>query len=300
MSRARQRPSTRPPTADSSFDALVEDRFVTVGTLRLHYRAWGRPELPPLVVLHGLNSHAYDWDFLARALCDRFHVLALTLHGHGESDWADDYSWEAIGADVEGFARALDLGRFTLFGYSIGGAFAYLYAAQHPECVARLVVVDQGAEVEASFLPRLRTLIEHHCALQVMDDPEQAVALWRGLGPRAREGSLRHTVRHALRQLDDGRWTWRDDPVSRSATRPVYQPVPAVRWQMMARIACPTLLIRAAESEIYGRATVEQMARTIPDCRYVGIPDSSHRVHWDQPEALVATVRSFLTVRSDL
>jgi pimeloyl-ACP methyl ester carboxylesterase len=44
--------------------------------------------------------------------------------------------------DLENFAHALNLERFSLFGYSLGGAFAYLYAAQHPEQVARLVVVD--------------------------------------------------------------------------------------------------------------------------------------------------------------
>jgi esterase len=294
ISQTGQHAIDSPVAADSLLDSLVEDRFVVLGTLRLHYRVWGRPDLPPLMVLHGLNSHAYDWDFLGRALCDRYHVLALTLRGHGESEWADDYSWERMIKDLDGVARALRLDRFSLLGYSIGGAFAYLFAALHPDRVERLIVVDQGVDAEPAFLPRVRMLMAEHRAIQVMDDPEQAVALWRGLDPRAREGPLRHTVRHGLRQIEDGRWTWRDDPVSRSSTRPNYQPEPAVRWEMLARIACPTLLIRAAESELYGRTTVEQMARTIPNCRYVEIPESSHRIHWDQPESLVAAVRSYL------
>jgi pimeloyl-ACP methyl ester carboxylesterase len=272
----------------------AEDRFVRLGGLRLHYRCWGRPEFPPVVILHGLNSHANDWDILGRGLADCRRILALTLRGHGKSDWAADYGWERVCEDVEELAHALNIGRFSLFGYSLGGAFAYLYAALHPERVASLVVVDQGVDIEPSFLPRLQSILEHHRQHLVLDDPEEAVVMWRTFDPRAREAAIRHTIRHGLRQTDDGRWTWRDDPVSWATVRPIYQPSPDVRWAMLARVACPTLLIRAAESEIYGRATIERMARTIPDCRLVEIQESSHRVHWDQPEALVSVVRAFL------
>jgi pimeloyl-ACP methyl ester carboxylesterase len=191
----------------------------------------------------------------------RSHYAAMGL-----SDWATEYGWERVCEDIEGLAQALNLDRFSLCGYSLGGAFAYLYAAQHPERVARLVVADQGVDIEPSFLPRLQTILEYYWQHPVLDDPEQAVATWRTFDPGAREATIRHTIRHCLPQTDDGRWIWCDDPVSWATARPIYQPSLDVRWTMLARVARPTLLIRAAESEIYGRATIERMARTIPNC----------------------------------
>ena len=56
--------------------------------LRLHYVDWGNPEAPPLILVHGGRDHARSWDQVARALRDRFHVVAPDLRGHGDSAWA--------------------------------------------------------------------------------------------------------------------------------------------------------------------------------------------------------------------
>jgi hypothetical protein len=99
-------------------------------------------------------------------------------------------------------------------------------------------------DIEPSFMPRLQTILEYHRQHPVLDDPEQAVAMWGTFDPRAREAAIRHTVRHGLQQTDDGHWTWRDDPVSWATVRPIYQPLPDERWAMLARVACQTLLVR--------------------------------------------------------
>ncbi len=56
--------------------------------LRLHYVDWGNPSAPPLLLLHGGRDHCRNWDWVAAALRDQYHIIAPDLRGHGDSAWA--------------------------------------------------------------------------------------------------------------------------------------------------------------------------------------------------------------------
>ena len=61
---------------------LVRDKTINLDDgLRFHYRDWGDPAAPPVVLLHAYLQHARTWDTVARALADRFRVLALDQRG---------------------------------------------------------------------------------------------------------------------------------------------------------------------------------------------------------------------------
>ena len=58
--------------------------------LRLHLLDWGGDLKPPLVALHGMLTNAHVWDFFSLQLRERFHIYAVDLRGHGDSEWAAD------------------------------------------------------------------------------------------------------------------------------------------------------------------------------------------------------------------
>jgi pimeloyl-ACP methyl ester carboxylesterase len=62
------------------------ERFFRSGPLRIHFRDWGNSDAAPLILVHGLRDHSHSFDDLARGLMDRYHVLALDLRGHGDSE----------------------------------------------------------------------------------------------------------------------------------------------------------------------------------------------------------------------
>lgn len=92
---------------------------------------------------------------------------------------------------------------------------------------------------------------------------------------------------------------WRSDPALRQGIPGGFQATTEERWAALAAIACPTLLLHGAQSELYDRPVMEEMAATIPDCRLVEIPGSTHRVQWHNPEAIVAAVQDFLGLESN-
>jgi pimeloyl-ACP methyl ester carboxylesterase len=88
-------------------EPAVRDETVTLDGLRFHYRDWGDPRAPAVVLLHAYLQHARTWDTVAKGLADRFRVLALDQRGLGESQWATDYHELRLVADVAQFGDAL-------------------------------------------------------------------------------------------------------------------------------------------------------------------------------------------------
>src|SRR5579872_4201793 len=81
-----------------------QDRFATVNGLRIHYLDWGNAGKPPFLMLHGIARHAHSFDHIAPHFRDNYHVIAMDMRGHGDSDWSPDgaYLVEDYVKDVEG------------------------------------------------------------------------------------------------------------------------------------------------------------------------------------------------------
>jgi pimeloyl-ACP methyl ester carboxylesterase len=116
--------------------------FVQAGRLRLHYLDWGGTG-PTLVLLPGMSHTAHLFDDVAPALTGRYHVLALTLRGHGLSDHpTGPYTVDSLSRDVALALAALRLTDVVLGGHSLGGHVSNRVARHYPERVQRVVYLD--------------------------------------------------------------------------------------------------------------------------------------------------------------
>jgi pimeloyl-ACP methyl ester carboxylesterase len=269
----------------------TEDHTLTLNGWRAHYRDWPNPGAPALLILHAFSQHARAWDTVAAALQAHYRVLVLDWRGHGESAWAPDYSSDRWREDIASFVDALDLPTFTLLGHSIGGRQGYAYAAQHPERVERLVLIDIGPDGAPGGAAYVHAVVR---GPDVFDSVAEAIAAVRPLFPYAPRDAMEHLVRHNLMPHASGGLTWRYDPLLRSPDVPRLVPTPAEQWEMLPKLACAALLVHGAESWVLTRETAERMARLIPNCRLVEVPRAGHTVHLDNPPAFLAAVESFL------
>jgi esterase len=270
------------------------DHTVTLDGLALHYCEWGAAHARPLVLLHGITGHARTWDHLAQALQPGFRVIALNQRGHGDSQWAPggDYSVGAMAADVGRLAEHLGLDPFLLLGLSMGGRVAIALAGTHPERVERLVIVDIGPDIAPAGMERVRRTIG--TAPERFTSEDEAREYVRRGNPRYNESELRQRVAHGLTRLPDGGLAWKYDKAIREAMRLGLRREAMDLWEPLARITCPTLLVRGAESDILSPEIAKRMLASLPDGRLVEIAEAGHSVPGDQPEAFAAAVRSFL------
>jgi pimeloyl-ACP methyl ester carboxylesterase len=133
------------PGADQALAQAPQDKFADVNGVRLHYLAAGQGD--PVVLLHGYAETSHMWLPLIQKLADRHTVIAPDLRGFGESSApADGYTKAAMARDIHALVKSLNYDRIRLVGHDIGLMVAYAYAAQYPEEVDRLVLME-------AFLP---------------------------------------------------------------------------------------------------------------------------------------------------
>ena len=270
--------------------AVSTSSFVTLDGLKFHYLEWSG-EGPPLLMLHGFTGHAHSWDHTASALSERYHVLALDQRGHGETDWAQVYGSRAMVEDVRRFLDALHLDRVTLMGLSMGGNVAYLFAAQYPDRVERLVILDIGPVVAPEGAKRIAGGLD---APDTFASEDEAVAEARLANPRPTDQSLRHRVAHNLRPTGDGRLTYRWDRALRDGSADRDDHTEAQRWAAWRAVSCPTLLVRGADSDILAVETAEEMLADNPRSSLAVVADCGHSITLDRPEGLADALRPWL------
>jgi pimeloyl-ACP methyl ester carboxylesterase len=267
--------------------ATPRDHTVRLDGLTLHYAEWGDSTNPPMVLLHGFMAHARTWDLFARDLAGDYHVLALDQRGHGDTGPApgDSYTTDDYVGDLERFAALLDLQRFVLVGMSMGGRNGIVYTARHPEAVERLVIVDIGPEPPGPIAPRPDAPEDPG----TFDSPSQVADFLRGQDAYPPEDYRQEVARHSVRQRPDGRYEWKWAPGLLFGGLGTWN-----YWAELRAIACPTLVVRGAESPVLPRDVAERMARELRAGHLVEVPRSGHAVQEDNAPALIAAVREFL------
>ncbi|MFN0095269.1 MAG: alpha/beta fold hydrolase [Dehalococcoidia bacterium] len=272
----------------------TRDIFLQANGLRHHLIARGAPGAPVVMLIHGLTQQAHVFDAVAQKLAASFHVYALDVRGRGETEWglADGYHFANYVADFEAVREELGLERISLVGTSMGGMIALLYAARHPEHVAKLVLNDIGPEIDPAGLARIVKMAAS--APQAFPDLKAVVRYYREenapvLAKRNDDEVLEYARWH-VRRSDSGIFEWKMDPAVRvpNATAPAIDP-----WSAFKAFGGPVLAIRGANSDVLSGAIVAKMREANAQCSAVEVAGVGHAPSLMEPEALKA-MQNFL------
>jgi pimeloyl-ACP methyl ester carboxylesterase len=122
----------------------MENHDVTLGQYRIHYMVAGQGK--PLLLVHGLAGRAENWlPLVPEFTANGYRVFALDLLGYGSSDHPDvDYSIALQANILRQFLDSQNLSQVDIAGWSMGGWVSLKFAAEHPERVHRLVLMDSA------------------------------------------------------------------------------------------------------------------------------------------------------------
>jgi pimeloyl-ACP methyl ester carboxylesterase len=274
---------------------IARDEFVNVDGLRLHYLDWGGTAGRVLVLVHGLTSNAHAWTpFIEQGYVSRekFRILCLDQRGHGDSDHARDYSVHRFASDLHAFAATLGLDAYDLMGHSLGARHAMAYAGDHWRSLRKLVLIDFGPEMARSGAVEVKArTTERPAGFSSLD---RALLFLKEMNPDRTEDELRHNARHALRLNYARRHVWKHDPELQwiSGAFGVTE-VPHL-WAQVAKIGCPTLIVRGETSNVLDRETVARMLDVMPAGEAVEIAGASHAVPQDRPVEFWSRVNAWL------
>jgi pimeloyl-ACP methyl ester carboxylesterase len=270
--------------------ASSTSRYVEVSGLRLHYLDYGREGQPSMLCLHGGAAHAHWFDFFAPAFLADYHVRALDLPGHGDSQWMEPpgYTYEHYMSDVTEVVEKLEARNLIVIGHSMGGMVSILYTAAHPERVRALIVVDSTMSMTPDRVERLRDVGNRPGSSYTTHEEFLQRYRLRPTGTTAAPEIIRHLATHGGRQLSDGRWIHKFD-------RHVYaQRDPIDSLQYWSRITVPTLLVKGGRSERITPEIVAEVRAHCPQVELAEVPHSDHHVFLDNPPGFEQVVKTFL------
>ena len=142
--------------------ANEHSQWMEVNGMRIHYRDEGDPNGQPIVLIHGILSSLHTWDEWNKGLTDKYHIISLDVPGFGLTGGPEnpnDFSEDLLHASFQQFINQLQLNNFILVGNSLGGYISAQYAANNPDNVKKLILIDPaGAPQELPFILSLASM----------------------------------------------------------------------------------------------------------------------------------------------
>jgi pimeloyl-ACP methyl ester carboxylesterase len=276
--------------------AALEARYLAspddlrlVDGVRLHVRDEGPRDAPAIVLVHGLGASLHTWDGWVPTLSATHRVVRVDVPGHGltgpepDADYSDARSLRLLHALLD----SLQLDRVTLVGHSMGGRFAWSFAAEHPERVARLVLIAPDGFASPGF--EYDKPAEVPAVLGVMRWVLPAPLLRANLAPAyANPEALHDTVArryHDLMLAPGNRGAMLD------RLRQTVLTDPAPR---LARITAPTLVLWGEEDGMIPVANAADYERLLPNGTVVRLPGLGHVPFEEAPMASLQPVLDFV------
>ncbi len=264
------------------------------GDVTLFYRRFGAPGGTPVLIVHGLSYFSYDWVGIAAELAGDREVVAMDMRGFGDSTWspARDYAVPTMAGDIVTLLDQLGWPRAILLAHSMGGRNSSYCAAKNPARVAGLALVDYSPENAPAGSKRVTDAVAGQP--DVFAGVEQAM---RYFGVPS-DSPKRARFEAYLRPVPGGVQVKRDlhfrDQFRRAKDTGERPKQGVDMWQVLGELACPTLVIRGAQSDMFATETVDKVRAANPRIRVVEV-DGGHNIPGDNPQGLLAALRPFVS-----
>jgi pimeloyl-ACP methyl ester carboxylesterase len=257
----------------------------------------------PVLLLHGGNGVAAQWEPLLSRLSSGFHIYAPDRPGCGLTDMFN-YRDVPLREHAVNFVRstmdALGLKTVNLVGNSMGGYFALVFALAHPERVKRLVTVGEPAGSSAMIPPGNRLL-----AMRGLNGLMYATVMKPGASATY-EGFQRILVAHperlspaylncctAASEIPGATESWltllEDCHITSGRSTLTYSLRPE-----LPKLSMPTLLIWGDKDSFGPPSLAQEMAQSMPDGHAEVVPEAGHLAWLDQPDTVAGLIANFL------
>jgi len=264
--------------------------YVSALGVNLHYQDTGPSKNAiPIVFLHGFGASLQTWQTWAQALSEDYRVISVDLPGFGLTgeDPSGIYTDQRSVEVLEAFLKELKITKVVLVGNSMGGKFAWQFAARYPNQVAKLVLIspdgyaspgiEYGKKPDVPAIADLYRYFFSKAFLAMNLEPAYAnpKTLSDALVNRYYDLMLAPGVRGAI--------------LARMQQTVLQDPVPS-----LASIQVPTLLIWGEKDAFIPISNSNDYLKVMPNAKRVSLPNIGHLPQEEQPSIGLAALKEFL------
>jgi pimeloyl-ACP methyl ester carboxylesterase len=271
----------------------------------VNYVDFGGDGRPPLLMVHGLGGNALNWMAVGPLLAITNHAVAIDLAGFGRTPLFSRSA--AVGANAElvhAFIRNVIGAPVVLMGNSMGGHISILEAADHPESVTAMVLVDPAIpgvhlrRPEPAMLGAMAALSIPGLGENLLDrrvrelGPErlvrQALTLVCSDPSRVHPEVIDAHVRLTRERANLGRQNSR---AFVQASRSIGLRMADPRfWMRVAPVKAPTLVIHGEQDRIIPVAAARELVRRRPDWTLEVLEGVGHVPMMETPDRFMSVV----------
>lgn len=267
-----------------------KNSYATALGVKIHYQDTGPSKNPiPILFLHGFGSSLQTWDAWTKDLSSEYRVISVDLPGFGLTgeDPSGIYTDQRSVEVLEAFLKELQIPKVVMVGNSMGGKFAWQFAAQYPEQVSKLVLISPdgyaspgkgyGKKTELPAIANLYRYFFSKSFLAMNLEPAYAdpKTLNDGLVNRYYDLMLAPGVRGAI--------------LARMQQTVLQDPVP-----FLSRIQVPTLLMWGEKDAFIPISNSDDYLRVMPNVKRAALPNIGHLPQEEQASVGLQALKEFL------
>lgn len=236
-------------------------QYISIQGTQIYYEEYGKGT--PLLMFHGGTGLIEHYKQVIPELSNHFRVIAVDSPGHGRSEHPDTISYQLQADYFSEFIDKMELDSVYIIGWSCGGNFALLLAADRPDKVKRVMIsganIDHSGYTEAGmqwtsmFTPEY---VEEHSKSKQAKDYEA----------KAYKGNNWSDF------ISDCAKMWAANP---------YVPIEKIN-----KIKCKLLIVLGDRDSIVKLDHGVKMYRLIKGSEFLVLPNTGHMVFWDKPELI--------------
>lgn len=249
----------------------------------LYFRELG--EGKPLVILHGLFGSSDNWLTLGKRFAEDFKVYIVDQRNHGQSFHDDEFTYEAMAADLKQFIDGKNIKNPHILGHSMGGKTAMNFATSHSDCLDKLIVADIGPQ---SYPVHHSTILKGLYAIDLANTQSRKEADEQ-LAQFVPELGIRQFLLKNLTRTD-GRFAWR---INLNA---IAQGIEQIGKGLNQNISYSqsALFIRGEKSDYIQDADVNLIHSIFTNSKLETISGAGHWLHAEKPQEFYDIVMKYL------
>ncbi len=254
--------------------------FITRDGQRIHYRTYGDPRSPALLLIMGMGLSSEAWDTLPTQAAQKRFVITFDNRGTGESSLPTrPYLIRDLADDAAALLGAVGIDRADVFGVSMGGTIAQELALRHPPRVHRLALGCTFASWLRGHKASPKIIVDLFATLAGRATQDRLASMLVGSAWYAQPGSPEELRR------------WHERAERGRAQRAILQVLAAGLHETTSRlgeIRAPTLLLTGDADRLVDWRNSQEMARAIPNARLHVFKGAGHVFPLEREEEMIA------------
>ncbi len=255
----------------------------------------------PIVIVHGLYGSSDNWLAIAKKLSVNYKVYLIDQRNHGRSPNSEEHSYEAMKNDLADFFDQQKIGKAILIGHSMGGKTAMCFAADYPERIEKLIVVDIAPKDYFLLNDESQYYLHNNILRAMLEIDFSRIELRKQVDDFLNERIdstqiVQFLLKNVHRNKESNKYEWRlNVPVLYDNLDEIIKGVNAHWFDDRLPITnYPVLFIKGADSNYILPEDFTSIRRIYPEAEIVEIQNAGHWLHAEQPQLFMEAVSNFL------